>query len=144
MGKLEKVRRCLKGSALTLCIVAGVLSGISLGVILRNTREGKFTQREVIYVKFLGDLFLRTLKALILPLIVSSLVTAIGSLDLSLSGKIGTRALLYYTTTTICAVTEGIIFVLAIGPGRGANLGLESKCISKPGLTIDTLLDLIR
>jgi len=141
---MGKIGNCLKGSALTLCIVAGVVTGISLGIILRSTRSEKFSQREVVYVKFLGDLFLRTLKALILPLIVSSLVTAIGSLDLSLSGKIGSRALIYYMVTTICAVTQGIILVVIIGPGRGANLGVDSQCTSKPGLTVDTLLDLIR
>ena len=35
-----------------------------------------------------GELFLRMLKALILPLVVPSLITAVGSLDLSLSGKV--------------------------------------------------------
>ena len=35
-----------------------------------------------------GELFLRMLKALILPLVVPSLITAVGSLDMSLSGKV--------------------------------------------------------
>ena len=38
-----------------------------------------------------GELFLRMLKALILPLVVPSLITAVGSLDMSLSGKVGWR-----------------------------------------------------
>ena len=40
------------------------------------------------YVAYVGELFLRMLKALILPLIVPSLITAVGSLDMSLSGKV--------------------------------------------------------
>ena len=44
--------------------------------------------REVMYVAYIGELFLRMLKALILPLIVPSLITAVGSLDMSLSGKV--------------------------------------------------------
>ncbi len=48
----------------------------------------KWTEREVIYVSFVGKLFLRMLKALILPLIIPSLVAAVGSLDMSLSGKV--------------------------------------------------------
>ena len=44
--------------------------------------------REVMYVSYIGELFLRMLKALILPLIVPSLITAVGSLDMSLSGKV--------------------------------------------------------
>lgn len=59
------------------------------------------------YINYVGDLFLRMLKSLILPLIVSSLVSAIGSLDLSLSGRIGARAIGYYMITTVCAVVLG-------------------------------------
>ena len=40
------------------------------------------------YVSYVGKLFLRMLKALILPLIIPSLVAAVGSLDMSLSGKV--------------------------------------------------------
>ena len=40
------------------------------------------------YVAYIGELFLRMLKALILPLIVPSLITAVGSLDMTLSGKV--------------------------------------------------------
>ena len=40
------------------------------------------------YVSIVGKLFLRMLKALILPLIIPSLVAAVGSLDMSLSGKV--------------------------------------------------------
>ena len=48
----------------------------------------KWTEREVMYVSIVGKLFLRMLKALILPLIIPSLVAAVGSLDMSLSGKV--------------------------------------------------------
>ena len=40
------------------------------------------------YVSYVGKLFLRMLKALILPLIVPSLVAAVGSLDMSISRKV--------------------------------------------------------
>ena len=48
----------------------------------------RWTEREVMYVSYVGKLFLRMLKALILPLIVPSLVAAVGSLDMSISGKV--------------------------------------------------------
>lgn len=102
----EKVQSCLSHNALTILTVGGVVGGVILGIILRNTQE-KWTPREIMYINYLGDLFLRMLKSLILPLIISSLVSAIGSLDLSLSGKIGIRAISYYMVTTICAVILG-------------------------------------
>ena len=82
----QKVIGILKSNALTLATLAGVLIGIFLGVGLRS-REAKWSHREVMYVKFIGSLFLQMLKAIIIPLIVPSLIVAVGSLDLSLSGK---------------------------------------------------------
>ena len=45
------------------------------------------------YISYIGKLFLRMLKALILPLIIPSLVAAVGSLDMSLSGKVSFNSL---------------------------------------------------
>lgn len=103
----QKMRSFLRHNALTILTVCGVIGGAVLGIILRNSREERWTPREIMYINYLGDLFLRMLKSLILPLIISSLVSAIGSLDLSLSGKIGVRAIGYYMVTTICAVVLG-------------------------------------
>ena len=79
--------------------------------------QDDWSEREVMYVSYIGEIFLRMLKALILPLIVPSLITAVGSLDLSLSGKVGMRAVAYYFATTILAVILGIILVTTIHPG---------------------------
>ena len=79
------------------------------------------------YVAYIGKLFLRMLKALILPLIIPSLIAAIGQLDMSLSGKIGGRAIAYYMSTTVLAVILGIILVTSIQPGaeQTATEGVE-------------------
>lgn len=135
---------CLKGNLLTLLTVAGVLGGIILGFILRATREDRWPARDILYVNFIGDIFLRMLKALILPLIVSSLISAIGSLDLSLSGRIGVRAIFFYLITTICAVILGIISVEIIHPGKGDTSSITRSGTSRNVTTVDTLMDLFR
>ncbi|EFN78314.1 Excitatory amino acid transporter 3 [Harpegnathos saltator] len=141
--KGQKMRSCLRHNALTILTVSGVVGGVILGIILRNSRTEKWTPREIMYINYLGDLFLRMLKSLILPLIISSLVSAIGSLDLSLSGKIGARAIGYYMVTTICAVVLGIILVVSIQPGVGSSAS-ESKRPAQNVSTVDTLMDLVR
>lgn len=103
----EKMAVFLKHNALTMLTVSGVLSGIILGLVLKNSREGSWSQREIMYINYIGELFLRMLKSLILPLIMASLISAIGSLDLSLSRKIGGRAIIYYMLTTVSAVILG-------------------------------------
>ncbi|XP_046818999.1 excitatory amino acid transporter 1-like [Vespa crabro] len=140
----EKMQSCLRHNALTILTVAGVVGGIVLGIILRNSRSDRYTNREIMYINYAGDLFLRMLKSLILPLIMSSLISAIGSLDLSLSGKIGARAISYYMVTTISAVILGIILVISIQPGVGSSANYEEKVLSQNSSTVDTLLDLVR
>jgi Na+/H+-dicarboxylate symporter len=67
------------------------------------------------------------LKALILPLIIPSLIAAIGQLDMSLSGKVGGRAVAYYMITTVLAVILGIILVTTIRPGASAKIDKDAK-----------------
>ena len=53
-------------------------SGIGLGVGLKNSSDEPWTARDAMYVKFIGELFLNMLKCVIIPLVVPSLIHAIG------------------------------------------------------------------
>nr|AAB84380.1 high-affinity Na+-dependent glutamate transporter [Trichoplusia ni] len=135
----------LRENLLTIFTIIGVIAGSLLGCGLRFSGH-EWSRRDVMYFQYPGELFLRMLKSLIVPLLVSSIVSAIGSLDLSLSGKVGLRAIIYYMTTTICAVMLGIALVTTIKPGKETTYTQPNatKVISKDTLTSDTLLDLIR
>lgn len=141
----NKVLTCLRQNWLTLATVAGVLLGGILGFILRNVKDD-WTEREIMYIGYPGEIFLRMLKGLIIPLIISCLVSAIANLDLSLSGKIATRAIAYYLTTTFCSVVLGMILVTAIAPGKNAKYDENTKKAFEQSnmTTTDTLLDLLR
>lgn len=136
---------------LTILTIIAVVGGVVVGIIARAAGladgEEKFNPRIVMYVNFIGDIFLRILKSLILPLIVASLISAVGSLDISLSKKIGTRAIFYYLLTTVMAVILGIVLVVVIRPG-GDGLTKDQdndvKSQTRSVTTPDTLLDLIR
>lgn len=134
----------LKENLLTVVTIAGVVGGTIFGLVLKNKGD-KWTQRDIMYIQYPGDLFLRMLKCLIVPLLVSSITSAIGALDLTLSKKIALRSIVYYFTTTICAVILGIILVSVIRPGEGGNSDQQlGGKISRDVLTADTLLDLVR
>lgn len=107
----------------------------------------RWTKREIMYVQFPGDIFLRMLKMLIVPLLVSSIVSAIGSLDLSLSKKIGFQSIAYYVATTSMAVLQGIFWVMLIHPGKMMSKDERTSSVqqdTRPVTTADTILDLIR
>ncbi|KAL7647892.1 UNVERIFIED_CONTAM: hypothetical protein RMT77_001502 [Armadillidium vulgare] len=138
------IKNALKAHLLPLLTISGVFGGVALGFILRYSRNDPWSKREIMYVGYIGELFLRALKALIIPLIVSSLVSAIGNLDISMSKKIGLRAIAYYMTTTICAVILGIILVVAIHPGQGSDEDIKRSGEARNVTTADLLMDLIR
>ncbi|KAF5280456.1 hypothetical protein FQR65_LT03265 [Abscondita terminalis] len=135
-----------KHALLTLLTIVGVIGGTIIGLLLNKFSTREWTKREIMYVKYPGDIFLRILKSLIIPLLTSSIISAIGSLDLSLSKKIAIRSIVYYTVTTISAVVLGIILVTTIKPGIGVGDVKNTKPVGdyKVTLTADTLMDLIR
>ncbi|XP_058811171.1 excitatory amino acid transporter 1-like [Topomyia yanbarensis] len=147
MANLKKldVGQFVKDNLLILLTIGGVIVGVILGLGLRNVSEYIWNQRNVMYANFIGDLFLRTIKAIILPLMVTSLMSAVGSMDQGMSRKIGGLSILYYMTTTILAVIEGIILVVTIEPGKRINDEDTSSNNRKMNMTtVDTMLDLIR
>ena len=75
--------------------------------------------------KEVGDLFLRLLQMLVVPLIVSSLITGVtGMGDLRTLGSIGGRAIGFYLTTSFLAIVTGIVVVNLVKPGEGAELAM--------------------
>ncbi|XP_077387747.1 solute carrier family 1 member 9 [Festucalex cinctus] len=125
--------------------VMGVVMGAVLGMLLRYM---KVTDSSVLtMVSFPGEILMRMLKMLILPLIISSLITGLAGLDARSSGRMGSRAMVYYMTTTIIAAILGVILVLSIHPGNPKLRGRST--VSGPPKnqevsSLDAFLDLIR
>uniref|UniRef100_A0A669QLT8 Amino acid transporter n=1 Tax=Phasianus colchicus TaxID=9054 RepID=A0A669QLT8_PHACC len=83
------------------------------------------------------------LKMLILPLITSSLMSGLATMEPRACGKMGVITITYYLWTTFMAVTIGIILVVSIHPGAAAQK--EDYSAGKVVLSsADALLDLIR
>nr|ACO15241.1 Excitatory amino acid transporter [Caligus clemensi] len=136
----------LKMNYLTILTLAGVITGLVVGVLIRTGQEEVMSDRELMYVSFVGDIFLRMLKSIIIPLIIPSLIVSIGSLDLRDSSRIGGTAILYYPLTTVLAVILGITLVVTIQPGNSTDAAAlpAFKDTSRNVTTADTLMDLIR
>ena len=86
------------------------------------------------------------LKCIIIPLIVFSITTGVASMAES-GGKLSGYAIVYYLSTTVLAIINGIIFSLIIKPGKG-NFKVEdvntSREITQRKGVADGLLDIIR
>uniref|UniRef100_A0A8C1H8E7 Amino acid transporter n=1 Tax=Cyprinus carpio carpio TaxID=630221 RepID=A0A8C1H8E7_CYPCA len=137
----DDVKGCFRRNAFVILTVLAVIVGIILGFGLRPY---KMSYREVKYFSFPGELLMRMLQMLVLPLLVSSLITGMAALDSRASGKMGMRAVVYYTTTTIIAVFIGIVMVLIIHPGRGSKDEFTKQEKIEQVSPADAFLDLIR
>ncbi|XP_041863159.1 excitatory amino acid transporter 4 [Melanotaenia boesemani] len=138
----ENLKGFLKRNLFVLFTIAAVALGVILGFSLR---PHNFSLRDIKYFAFPGELLMRMLQMLVLPLIVSSLVTGISSLDSKASGKMGIRAVVYYMVTTLVAVFIGIVIVMIIRPGQGSRDSPVAKNGNiEPVQAADAFLDLIR
>ncbi|XP_069891764.1 excitatory amino acid transporter 3 [Dipodomys merriami] len=136
-------KRFLKTNWLLLSTVAAVVLGITIGVLVRE--YSKLSNLEKFYFAFPGEILMRMLKLIILPLIISSMITGVAALDSNVSGKIGLRAVVYYFCTTIIAVILGIVLVVSIKPGVTQKVTEINRVGSTPEVsTVDAMLDLIR
>uniref|UniRef100_A0A8C8RG33 Amino acid transporter n=1 Tax=Pelusios castaneus TaxID=367368 RepID=A0A8C8RG33_9SAUR len=121
----------------------GVILGTVLGGLLRLLPT--LDEDLLVLISFPGDILMRMLKMLILPLIISSLISGLAGLDPKSSGHMGTRAMVYYLSTTVLAAILGVILVLSIHPGDPklkAATGAVAK--SEEVSSLDAFLDLIR
>uniref|UniRef100_A0A8C0C5G9 Amino acid transporter n=1 Tax=Balaenoptera musculus TaxID=9771 RepID=A0A8C0C5G9_BALMU len=138
---LEHVLRFLRRNAFILLTVSAVVIGVSLAFALRPYQ---LSYRQIKYFSFPGELLMRMLQMLVLPLIVSSLVTGMASLDNKATGRMGMRAAVYYMVTTVIAVFIGILMVTIIHPGKGSKEGLHREGRIETIPTADAFMDLVR
>uniref|UniRef100_A0A6I8SA75 Amino acid transporter n=1 Tax=Xenopus tropicalis TaxID=8364 RepID=A0A6I8SA75_XENTR len=130
-----------KRNGLLILSVLSVIVGCLLGFFLRTRR---LTEQEISYFQFPGELLMRMLKMLILPLVVSSLMSGLAALDAKTSSRLGIFTIAYYLWTTFVAVIVGIIMVSIIHPGGAAQKETTEQSGKPVMSSADALLDLIR
>jgi Na+/H+-dicarboxylate symporter len=121
-------------------LLGWILIGFAVGVPF-----GIFFKDLSISMAWMGDLFLRLLKMLIVPLVFFSLVTGAASIsDPKKLGRVGAKIMVLYLATTAIAVTIGLIVAILINPAAGMKLPPASgfKAPTVPALK-DVLLGLI-
>ena len=106
-------------------LLFAILIGITFGIIIGGAMPeiGRSIQ-------FLGELFLKALFVMVVPLVISSMIVGVSSLgDVRQLGPLGTRTVLFFMVTTGIAVIIGLLLVLAIHPGEQGN-GIDSSDLS--------------
>ena len=117
-----------KGLALHWQILIGIGLGIVAGILL--CKVAPYEQWSP-YIKWAGDIFLRGLRMIVIPLVFTSIALGVAGMGNSAAlGRIAGKTLLYYICTTAIAATIGLTLVNIVKPGVGASLNLAEKVSS--------------
>lgn len=74
-------------------------------------------------ISWMGELFLRALKMIIIPLILSSIIAGIANIGSAGNlGRLGLKTIIYYLTTSTLAILSGLFFVNIFKPGLNSSL----------------------
>lgn len=127
-------------SNLLLRILIGLVLGAIFGMIFQNAGGA------IEILKPFGDLFIRLLKMIVLPVIVCTLIVGASSISPSHLGKVGVKIIVFYMFTSLCAIVIGLAVGSILQPGVGlelaTNVASAGKEAKAPGL-IDILLNII-
>ena len=139
----------LKKISLGNWILIGMLLGLVVGLLLNFYVTDPFIKDIVLMnnVFYLGgNLFIKLMKMLVVPLVFFSIVVGVASIsDIRTIGSIGGTTILIYLITTALAVTIALMIGMYIQPGAGlhmSDIGGASNLTMNQTMT-DTILNLV-
>ncbi|MEW4449786.1 dicarboxylate/amino acid:cation symporter [Qipengyuania sp. JC766] len=117
-------------------VLVGLVSGILLGVLAPAAPP---------YIAFVGDLFVRLIRMLVVPIVFISIASGVTALaDPRRLGAVGGRTVALFAFTTACAVSIGMAAGLLVRPGVGAAIGSgEAYALGEPVPVYDQLMGIV-
>jgi len=123
-------------TSLVLRLALGFVLGIAIGLMVGE---------DIVAISFLGNIFIRLLNMLVVPIIILSLITGISHLNIRTLGTIGIKIIFYFMLTSVIAIIIGLLFGNILTLTDSAifeSIQAEELIIKSPSM-IDILLDII-
>lgn len=118
-------------------IFFGIILGILVGIFL----HGRDFPIVATILTFVGQVFIRLIQMVVIPLVVSAIIIGITSIgDNKQLGKFGTKMILYYGIITTVAVTIGAALALIFQPGVGAAHYITENAASEVQASVATAM----
>ncbi|WP_431800451.1 dicarboxylate/amino acid:cation symporter [Halobacillus andaensis] len=132
---MKKFLKAYSDVSLIKKITAALGLGIIVGLVFGDGAE---------VLQPLGDLLLRLLQFIILPLILFTLIVGVNQTNIGSLGRMGGKVFLYYLATSALAILVGVAIASLFNPGTGASLsGDESfDTPDNPGV-IEVLMSIV-
>lgn len=132
-----------KSKSASMGLAMQMLIGLVLGVIVGMFLDSQFATT---YVKPFGDLFIRLIRMVVVPLVFATLVAGVAGIsDVSKLGRVAIKTLVIFMVTSAIAVIFGLLIANIIDPGIGLTLsteGLKAAQVKAPSF-VQTLLDIV-
>ncbi|XP_070536024.1 excitatory amino acid transporter 1-like isoform X1 [Ptychodera flava] len=134
---------CLKAWLTNNLLLVLTMVGVVVGFVVAFTVQPLNPSIDaIIWIGMTGELFLRGLQLLIIPLVVSSTITATGSMHARSSGRLSVVTFIYIFAAMVVAVTTGLILSVIIRPGRTGGGSSDADLVKYQAQ--DTFADLFR
>lgn len=102
-----------------------ILIALGLAVLF-----GYYVPQGVKFTEWMGVIFLTALKMVIVPLILSSIISGVTSMGGGKNlGRLGGKTLFYYICTSLLAIVTGLLLVNIIRPGVGVEMGFTKNVV---------------
>lgn len=139
----------LKSISLGNWILIGMILGLIFGLVLNFKVHDPFI-KDVIFMNNIfylgGNLFIRLMKMLVVPLVFCSIVVGVASIsDIKTLGNIGGTTIVFYLITTAIAVTVALSIGILIKPGFGLNMSYVAQTanVTINQTMVDTILNIV-
>ncbi|MEL3906883.1 MAG: dicarboxylate/amino acid:cation symporter [Treponema sp.] len=135
MPKKNILQKYLEANLLKRILGALILGAIT-GIVLGFFPEA--VDPYVGYTKFFGDVFIRLLKMIVVPVVLFSIICGAASIEPAKLGRIGVKVLIYYLLTSALAVFVGLVFANLLRPGFGfevvGSAAVKTKISETPAM----------
>ena len=125
-------------------ILIGLIIGAALGVFLQSKFSGDELNKTIGWIAPFGDLFVRLLKMIMMPIILSTMIVGSSSVSPANLGKVGIRIMVLYLITSAIAVAIGLFMGGVFQPrAELANIAEAAAKVSNAPTVAQTLLAIV-
>lgn len=103
----------MKKLSFTAKMLVAMVIGVAAGIIFGT---------KISLIKFVGDIFMKLVQMCVVPLIMGQIIEAVGTPDPKEIGRVGGKAIVIFTVSSLLAAVFGIVMGVIFKPGSGIDL----------------------